>query len=312
MAYAVNTLNGLIQLNDANLADIDCSDLFNGSSFVEQIFAQTASQGGTVHKYLKQTVAAGAAFRAIAAGVSNAASQDELMTVTLKLMDGSYDVDKAVADNFKGGKEAFLTRETAKHLRQAYFSIESQIFNGVANDAGGFVGLAAGLADTDLPMVVNAGGTSGGTTKSSVYLIRSNKDAVSLVIGNDGKLTIADPYLTRVLDGSNNPYDAWRVSMLGYFGLQLGSTYDVCRIANITNESGKSLTDDLVAEAISKFPSDKQPNYIVCNRATLAQLRASRTATNPTGAPANFPSECFGIRIIVSDTLSTAETLITS
>ena len=59
MAYAVNTLNGIIQLNDQNLSGVEgISDLFDGSSLVERIYAQISSQGGTVHKYLKQTVAA--------------------------------------------------------------------------------------------------------------------------------------------------------------------------------------------------------------------------------------------------------------
>jgi hypothetical protein len=312
MAYAVNTLNGLIQLNDANLADIEgVTDLFDGSTFVERIFTQPASQK-TLHKYLKQTVAAGSAFRAVNAGVANAPSQDELITVTLALLDGGYYVDKAIADTYAGGMDAFMTRETLRHLRAAYFDIESQIFYGTGHDGTGFAGLNVGRADLDDAMVVNATGTGSGTIKTSCWLIRSNRDAVSLALGNDGKMVITEPYLTQVLDGSTNPFDAYRVSMLGYLGLQVGSSYDACRIVNITNESGKGLTDDLIASGISKFMASKQPNYIVCNRTALGQLRNSRTATNQTGAPAPFPVEAFGIPIIVTDAILDSESIITS
>lgn len=308
MAYAVNTLNGLIQLNDRNLADIEgVSDLFDSSSFVEKMYAQKASQE-TLHKYLKQTVAAGAAFRAIGAGVSNAASQDELMTVTLTLLDGSYDVDKALADNYKEGSGVFLTRETMRHLRQAYYTIENQVLNGTIGGSGaGFSGLANSINSVSQATCVNAGGS---TALSSVYIVNTMREGLSLIVGNDGRMMVEDPFLARVVDGSSNPYDVWRVSMLGYMGLQLGSTYDAVRIANIGTDAGKGLTDDLIAQAISAFPASKHPNFLVMNRRSLRQLQDSRTATNATGAPAPFPSEAFGIPVVVSDSISNAETAI--
>jgi hypothetical protein len=33
------------------------------------------------------------------------------------------------------------------------------------------------------------------------------------------------------------------------------------------------------------------------------ELQSSRTATNPTGAPAPFPTEAFGIPIVVTDSI---------
>jgi hypothetical protein len=47
---------------------------------------------------------------------------------------------------------------------------------------------------------------------------------------------------------------------------------------------------------------------IVMNRTALAELRDSRTATNPSGAPAPFPTEAFGIPIVVTDILGDGET----
>ena len=70
------------------------------------------------------------------------------------------------------------------------------------------------------------------------------------------------------------------------------------------------MTDALLAQLIEKFPAGRGPNYLVMNRRSLRQLQASRTATNPTGAPAPFPSEAFGIPIVVTDAISSTEALL--
>jgi hypothetical protein len=41
-------------------------------------------------------------------------------------------------------------------------------------------------------------------------------------------------------------------------------------------------------------------------------LQASRTATNPTGAPAPFPENAFGIPIVVTDALPIDEATVNS
>lgn len=312
MAYAGNVLNGIIQMNDKNLADFEVSDLFDGSSLVEKLFAQTATQG-TVHKYLRQTVAGGGAFRAIGDGIANAFTQDELVTDTLTLWDAGFHADKGLVDSYKDGADAFLTRETMRRLRASYYSIENQILNSTGADASGFAGFATQtvLAKKDHAMVVDAGGTGSGNVKFSAYVLRTGRDAVSLVIGNNGIVNVSEPFLTAI-KGTTAEYDAYRVSVLGYLGLQLGSTYDVARICNITDESTKTLTDAKIASAISLFPAGKLPNLIVVNRTGLAQLQASRTATTANGAPAPFPIEAFNIPIVVSEALSTSETLLTT
>jgi hypothetical protein len=59
------------------------------------------------------------------------------------------------------------------------------------------------------------------------------------------------------------------------------------------------------------FPASRGPNYVVMNRRSLGQLQRSRTATNPTGAPAPFPQEAFGVPIVVTDQINSTETLLT-
>ena len=52
------------------------------------------------------------------------------------------------------------------------------------------------------------------------------------------------------------------------------------------------------------------PNLIVCNQASLEMLRAARTATNATGAPAPMPTEVTGIPVVTTDALTSTEAII--
>lgn len=311
MAYADNTLNGLIQLNDKNLADIEVSNLLQDAPLMNSIFAKVASNG-TQHKYIRDTVAAGAGFRAIGAGIANAAPQTELVTETLKLLDASFNRDIAIAKGFGKGPDAYMALEAMKSLRAAFFSLEKQVIYGTSNDAAGFSGLADTLDKLTDNMVVNAGGTSGGTVKTSVYAIRSGDEDLAIVAGNDGNIQLGDVFESVVLDGSNNPYHVLAMTVAAYYTLQMGSAYSAGRIANITNESGKSLTDGMISDLLAKFPSGKPATHIVMNRSARAMLQKSRTATNATGAPAPFPTEAFGVPIITTDAISSAESLATT
>jgi hypothetical protein len=49
------------------------------------------------------------------------------------------------------------------------------------------------------------------------------------------------------------------------------------------------------------------PNVIAMNRNALRLLRQCRSAYSPTGAPAPFPAEAFGIPIVVTDQILSTE-----
>lgn len=309
MAESTNTLAGLVQMNDLNLADIMVSDLLQDAPVVAAMAAVPASQGGTVHKYIKDTGASGAAFRAVNTGLANAAAQEELVEVTCKYLDGSFHRDVAIADGFRAGRSAYMERETRKALRALFAGLEKQILQGTTADANGFVG-TPGYSFVDYvgdDMVVNAGGSGG----RSVWLVRTTIDDVAIVAGNDGAIRFDyDPeQLVRIITNTSTGagYSALLATLGGWFGLQFGSKYSLARIVNLDGTSDDLLTDDLISEAISKFPAARQPNAIIMDRVSLKELQQSRTATNPTGAPAPFPGESFGVPIIVTDHLNTSE-----
>ena len=134
---------------------------------------------------------------------------------------------------------------------------------------------------------------------------------VQLLWGQDGEISIGDRQIVERAGSSTGRFPAFYHPIVSWCGLKIGSTYSVARVANLTEDSGKGLTDDLIYDALSKFPASRQPNVIVMNRRSLEQLRSSRTATNATGAPAARPADVDGYPIIVTDAIGNTETLLT-
>lgn len=307
MAGETNTLAGLIQMNDLNLADIDVTDLLEEAPLLQVLNAVTASNG-TQHKYEKVTIAPGVAFRDPNTGIVNTAGKRTLVSVDLKLMDAGFDRDKAIAMGYKAGSASYMAKEAVASLKTAFSGAEKQLINGTDADATGNNGFADTLGSVG-DKVISAGGAGVGV-QTSVYLIRSGDDDVSAVMGNEGDITMSemfDNYLvTNQTTGAG--YDTFRMAILGWMGVQMGSVQSAVRLANL--DATATLTDDLLADAIAKFPAGKAPSYLVMNRQSLKQLQQSRTATNPTGAPAPFPSEAFGIPIVVTDSIVSTEAIV--
>jgi len=197
--------------------------------------------------------------------------------------------------------------------------VEKQIFYGAASpgDTGGFAALRDNAQlDALADAMVYTGGGSNASTQTSCYLLRHGKDDVAIVMGNEGKIVVEDePTIIQktanatALDAGQF-YPALYVPVTGYIGFQIGGAYSAARIANIecnTLTSTTAFTDDKIYGALSLFPAGRQPNVIVMNRDALRLLRQSRTATNPTGAPAPRPTEVEGIPIVVTDGLVSTE-----
>lgn len=308
MANAYKTLAELVKINDQNLADIDVSDLLESAPLLKAMASVEASNG-TLHKYLKETTTSGAGFRDVNDGIENTASVDTLVTVTLEILGASFSVDRALARAYYKGADAFVSREAQRKIKKAFATAEAQIIYGTGSNSAGFAGLIdnGSFDDLDDTMVVDAGGTTADTA-SSCFLMRSAEDGAAVVMGEDGNIEIGET-TTIEKAGSTGFYPALYTPIDGWAGLQVGGAYDIVRIANLTEDSGKGLTDALLYEAISMFKADLQPNIIAMNRRSLEQLRASRTATNATGAPAPIPTEVEGIKIVVSDQISSTEAL---
>jgi hypothetical protein len=295
MADDYMALADLTIINDNNVADIDVRDLFDRAPLMAALNAVTASNG-TVHKYFKTTGAPVVGFRDYNDGREHDSTIRTAVTIDLKVFDCSFTVDTAVARSYKGGEEALIRLEAIEALRAGFFKLEQQVLNGT--EAAGYNTAAE---------CINAGGT---TALSSVYLIRSGLQDVSIVAGNSGQLTIGESVLQRV-PGATGHYMAYVTEIMALYGLQIGSqAKSAIRICNL-NATDKTLTDDLLYDAMAAFESGSPPTHIVMNRRSAQQLRKSRTATNATGAPAPIPVELEGIPIVITDAIGNAETAVT-
>jgi hypothetical protein len=304
-----------------DLADIEVSDLLKTSPFLAALSMEPSSNG-TVHKYVKETGAPVVGFRAENVGRDMDSSDDTAVSVNLKVLDFSWLVDVAVANAWRGGREAYIGREGERHLAAALMAFERQVIGGIvgASDSGGASGSASGftgfrdaatvdaLADA---MVVNAAGTTVDTV-SSVWGVRLARDGVCGVFkGDSAAFALEETTIVTNISSGTLKYPAYFTAGLSWLGLQVGSAYDIGRIANITQaEAGARLNDDWIALLLEKFPIGYGPSHLLMSRRSRRQLQDSRTATTTTGAPAPFPEEAFGIPIITTDAITNTEELL--
>lgn len=267
---------------------------------------------GIEYSYLRKTVNPTAGFRAVNTGLENSTGTKIRVPVSLKILDASFALDKAVADADIRGREVAIAEESKDHLESGMFTGEGQILYGT-DSTNGFDGIATVLADLGNPHVIDAGGTagSGDSEATSVFFIRFGDQDVHVLWGKNGELVIGDPVVQRIDDGTGKFYTGYYVDISAWMGLQIGSDLSVVRICNITQEQGHTMNDDLAAAALSLFPAGKGPNAVVMSRRSRYQIQTSRTAVNPTGAPAPIPTDLFGVPVIVSEAVSNAETIVT-
>jgi len=263
---------------------------------------------GTSYKTLVRTGLPTVGFRNANEGAVQGKSAFENRRVECFIMNPRWNADKAVADAHEDGPESYIALEGAGMVEAAMQALGTQFYYGATSpgDAKGHPGLINAYDSTN--MVVDAGGTTA-STGSSLWAVKFGPKDVQWVYGANGSLKLSDVELRDVLDGSSNAYTAYVQELLAWVGVQVGSIYSVGRIKKLTEDSGKGLTDARIYDLLAKFPTGKRPDVLFCTRRSLAQLRASRTATNPTGSPAPTPTEVDGIPIVPTDAILNTEAL---
>jgi hypothetical protein len=295
-----------------DLAPHELSEIKDAAPLISRLPVIPSSNGDT-HKYAVNTQNPVVGFRAENAGRDFDKSVHRIDTVTLKILDFSWAVDKAVADRWRqGGASAYIAREGLFHLRAAMYAMENQYINGTVDaSSAGFAGLADStnldaLADA---MVVNAGNASA-DTGASCYLLRVSPSECATVAQGDG-ISLGSTIVQNFVDGSNLNLPVYYTPATTWVAGQIGSLYSSARICNLKDDDTNGLTDDLLYSAMKLFPAGMGPNLVVTNQTQLERLRRSRTATNGTGAPAPTPSSTGnGVAIITSDALIHTEALI--
>jgi len=266
-------------------------------------FARTIE--GISYKTLIRTGLPTVGFRDANEGVEPKKGTYENRRIECYIFNPRWECDKAVADVFEDGPEAFIALEAAGIMEGSMQHLASQFYYGVANDAKGFPGLQAMVNSA---MVLDAGGTTDNVA-SSVYGVRWGPRDVGWVWGRDGTLDLPDATTERVLDSNSKVYTAYCQEILAHTGLQVANKWAVGRLKDLTTDSGKGLTDDLLGTFLDLWPVGKSPDVLLMTKRSRRQLQQSRTATNETGRPAPVPSDYEGIPIVVTEALVNTEAL---
>jgi hypothetical protein len=262
---------------------------------------------GLNYKTLVRTAVPTGGFRSANEGVAATKGTYENRLVECYIFNPRWECDKAIADAYEDGAPAYIALEGSAVTEGAMQTLATQFYygQGTGGDTKGFPGLLAALDST---LTIDAGGTTA-DTGSSCWAVKFGPKDVQWVYGGDGQLELSDVDEARILDGSSNPYTAYVQEILARPGLQVGSKYSIGRIKKLTADSGKGLTDARIGALLATFPVGRRPDVLLCSRRSLEQLRASRTATNATGAPAPMPTEAYGIPLAATDAILDTEAL---
>ena len=262
------------------------------------------------YKTLVATALPSVGFRAPGTWRTFADGTLDYRTVDCKYLDASWVVEKALAEQADWGADMVCAYQAQSHLNAAFYLIAQETWYGTLADANGFNGIGAFIGGEG-DYYVNANPSDSALTDtSSVFLVRTGMDGVQYAWGSNGQLTEGEIRDVLLADKGDALTGAWATAQEigGWVGLQISDKNAVCQIGNLSATSGKNgLTDNLIYDALSRFPVGKGPSAIFMSRRSLKQLRQSRTATNATGAPAPIPTEVEGIPIYVTDAISNAE-----
>jgi len=308
----------------ANLLDIA---KLNGSDTIVGLIEETLTYApevqimpartirGTSYKIASRVSYPGVGFRAANEGSIPTKSEFENQLIECYILSGAVQADLAVARAYEDGEQAWKDIESVGVMRQAMIELGSQVIYGTTADAKGFPGLQAIHTAFNAGLVVDAGGTTGGTA-SSVYGINTDTQGVQLVFGAGTTFELGEWRIENV--GTSSVYPAHVANLTAWVGMQVGSKYSVGRLKDATADSGAGVTDAKLAELLSKYPVGYRPNYWLMNRRSAYQLQVSRSASSvqngvktSSGAEifAPLPSESNGIPIVITDSIANDEAL---
>lgn len=276
---------------------------------------------GTTYKTLIRDGLPTVGFRAANDGVDPSKSNFKNKIVETFIFSGRIEVDQAVADAYEDGPEAWKALEAEGVMEAALQEFGKQFYYGLARGADGFPGLKEfaikdAVTTNGDPMTVNATGSTA-STATSVYAVVLGERAVTGVAGRGQGFTLPDFRLESITGVNNKKHPGYVSDLSAWLGLQIVDQNSVRRILNITEDSGKGLTDSLLASLLATFPVGKTPTALMLNRRSRSQLQKSRTVVlqgSGRGRPdqpvlAPLPTEYDGVPLVVTDSIGNTDAI---
>lgn len=314
-----------MNLNLLDIAKLNGSDAVVG--LIEEVIDQVPELGifpartisGTSFKTVTRTGLPSVGFRGANEGVTPSKSTFVSKVIEMYILDGQIEVDKAVADADERGAAHIQAIESVGVGLAALIELSKQIYYGTSNDSKGFPGLKA-FTPFGGDYTKNAGGTTAATA-SSVYGVRFGDQDASMLWGNNTTLTLGDWMTQQLTDGNGKKYTGYVNSLGGWAGLQLANKYCAGRICNLTADSGKGLTEDLIHEFLDLFPAAKSLDALFLSKRSMTQLRKSMTpsitlkSTSLSGSAVSEMhakaaiEEATGLKLVVTDAIGNTDAL---
>lgn len=228
------------------------------------------------------------------------------------IMNPRWEVDKAIADSYPEGREVLIAEEAQDILDGSHKTLATEYYYGDGT-GDNMLGLFAQLPAS---MHVDATGTDAGSLVTSVVMAAYGPNNVQILMGNNSDLTVSDVREESVTShtdtdtGEAAKYTAYVQELLAYPGVKLGRDFAAARLCNLTDQTGKGLTDALLDSLYSKFPSGMRPAHIYANRTAIMQLYTARksASANPENVP--LPTEWNGIPIHETAALKDDENIV--
>lgn len=272
-------------------------------------------KAGTSYKVTRRTGYPTAAFRNVNEGLAASKSTYVQEVRSMYFLDCQLEVDEAIVKGDDMSIGDVLTDEAAGALEAALIAIGAQVWYGESADAKGFQGIRSVITmGTDN---VTCGGT---TNTTSAYLVWLGNKGVHLKVGNDGAIDMPDWIKQQILkSGSGNTAKkmmAYVSNISSYLGLSIGSAYSAFACTGIGATLGTNgMTDAKGAALMAKVPLNRRNGLRwFMNRTAAAQLQYSRSAVGQIDAGgtgrsyAPIPTECQGVPITVTDSITDTET----
>jgi len=239
-------------------------------------------------------------------GIERAHPDIVLKPVSCKLFDGSWDADTGAARGYHRGEEEYynLIRQTA--MLGTLSKICRQIWWGLDENSGGFKGITQSISAYTPKVGTKTPGCE------HVFAVKTGEPYTQLAWGKNGTIEVKPMFQnthTEFVGGKAKKYDTMGETINAWCGLQVGSefSFGVCYHPSWSNDNvapGNVFNDNMLYTLLSQFHVDFAPTAFFMSRKSAAALRASRTATNPTGAPAPVPDSVAGIPIYITESLT--------
>ena len=297
------TLLDIVKANgcDASIGLVD--EAMRQHPEIERGFARTIK--GLNYPTLVRTALPSVAFRAANNGPDASKGAYKRLLIETFIMTPRWEADRAVADAYEDGAAAWMALEGEGMVSAAFATLASQMYYGTAADAFGFPGL---VDNVDASMVVDAQGTTAATA-SSVWAVKWGPKDCAFVYGNNGQVALTELLEAQILGENGKMMSGYVQEIAARPGFQMLNIFAAGRIKNVTADASHTLTDAHLSKLLSLFPVGRKPDMFLMSRRSQAQLQASRTSFNATGAPAPVPDSAFNLPIFATDAIKDTETI---